>query len=209
MNRLHALLRNGLALLLLLPLGCAAVEGNNEKRDWPLSQLTPAEEQLARDLAEEALFQPEQHIDRSEKIFFTRLQMLPGSTADSPERQVVVTHYRYQGNQAILTTVDLHTQQVVQVERVANLPTALAAEEFQRAVILARADERLLDLFAEYGERLHVEGKLGWPTQVADPSVPHRNVYLLFRVGRNYLSGSRVIVDLVNERVSVEEVPSL
>lgn len=207
MNLRHAI-KIGLMVLLsaAVPIALISVWGHEDQQIWPSGQLTPQEETLARTLAERELAKPEHNIGSSEKIYFTRIQLLPDSQAETSQREAIVTHYRYQGNQAILSYVDLNTETVYKVEKVTNLPTPLAKEELQLAMELAKADARLQPLFQEYGNTLHVEGKPGGAERSTDPSRPQRQVHLLFRVGRNYLSGPRVIVDLATETVQVEEV---
>jgi hypothetical protein len=196
-------------LLAFLPVACSSPVSHQEENTPSIwGQLTDEESRLARDLAEEELFKPDNQFSPGEKIYYTRIQLLPDSQAETANRVVVVTHYRYQGNQAILTHVDLNTRKVREVVREVNLPTPLAREEFDLAVKLARQEPQVVKLFEQFGADLHVEGKIGWPATIADPTVPHRNVYLLFRVGGDYLTGPSVIVDLVNETVQVQEVKS-
>lgn len=175
---------------------------------WPEVRrpyLNDREVALARQLAEQELFQPVNRIGPGEKIYFTRIELLPGSSAEATGRIVLVTHYRYQGNLAVLSTVDLDAGHVIKVENVNNLPTPLAAEEWELTLELARANRQVASLFREFGEDLQVEGKLGWPVSVADLTVPRRDVYLLFRVNGAYLNGPPVVVDLVREQVRVND----
>ena len=198
-----------MVFLAFLPVACSsAVSHPEEKTPRIWGQLSDEEARLARNLAEEELFKPENPFSPGEKIYYTKTELLPDSQAETDNRVVVVTHYRYQGNQAILTYVDLNARKVTEVAREVNLPTPLAHEEFELAVKLARQHERVAKLYEQFGKDLHVEGKIGWPATIADPNMPHRNVYLLFRVGADYLNGPRVIVDLVNETVRIEEVKS-
>ncbi len=202
-TRSRALKIGLLGALALVPVALAAMPERADHRVSQVPYLSEREVALARELAERELFRPDRGIGASEKVYFTKIELLPGSSAATTGREVMVTHYRYQGNQAILTRVDLHARQVVNVETVVNLPTPLAAEERSLAEELAWANPQVAALYQEFGDQLHVECKLGWPAAVADPTLPHRDVYLLFRIGRDYLSGPRVVVDLVHEQVRV------
>jgi len=116
---------------------------------------------------------------------------------------VNVIHYRYRGDETILTTVDLRHGEVLKREILVQFPTALAQEEITRAEEMARADSRLQGLFA--AQRLHVEAR---PLQAAAPQDPlfgHRVMHLLLRNGNAYLTTPRVLVDLSTETVLVDD----
>jgi hypothetical protein len=162
--------------------------------------LTPDEIGLARDLAERDL--PSTTLSSGPKIVFIKIDLLPDSQAESGQRLVMVHHYRYWNDQTIFTMVDLRSQEVLKQEFVAHFPSALAAEEVQRALQLAHADERLRHFFelipTEFDAR---------PIQFAaaqENFFGHRVVHVLMRQDGNYLANPRVLVDLTTETVHVE-----
>jgi hypothetical protein len=205
--------RLGLALLGLLPLACARVHGEGSASGWqgeplPPYELSADEIRIARDLAEQGIERPAHPASPHDRVVFTKIELLPDAQAETKKRTVLVTHYRYRDDQAILSMIDLNRRQVIQVEKVPHLPTPLAPEELARAEQLARADARLRRLFAAPASNLRVEGKAlyGTPQQ---PWFGHRVVALLFRDGGSYLVRPEVWVDLTSETVRVNAVPGL
>lgn len=69
-----------------------------------------------------------------------------------------MTHYRYDGDTAIVTLVNLSQRTLITVEIVAHLPTPLAAQEFSRARELALAQAEVQAALAPYGDRVVAEG---------------------------------------------------
>lgn len=200
---------SGKLLLLLgaaiIPLAWLAARGERETIEQERASLSLREQALARRLAEEELLKPEHGIAAGERIYFTRVNLIPAPNADSPQREAIVTHYRYEGNQAILTYVDLRSESVYKVEKVTNLPTPLSEEEYRLAIELARADPRLAGFFADHEPDLQIDAKLCWPSEVRDSTQPHRNVELIFRDDDGWLVEPLVWVDLVRRIVHVDE----
>ena len=62
-----------------------------------------------------------------------------------------MTHYRYDGDTAIVTLVNLSQRTLITVEIVAHLPTPLAAQEFSRAREPALAQAEVQAALAPYG----------------------------------------------------------
>src|SRR5262245_35583255 len=91
--------------------------------DKPASvTLTPAEEKEVLALTEKALK------DRKlleGKVVLTRIDVFNDIKDDKPLRTAIVIHYRYKGNLAILTTVDVLAGKVENVETDDNFPTRL------------------------------------------------------------------------------------
>jgi hypothetical protein len=192
-----------LALLALLPVACGRAHGEQETEAVPAYELTAEEIRAARELAERDLVRPEDRDSLGGKVVFTKVELLPDSRAQTAQRLVTVTHYRYRGNEAVLTTVDLNTRQVVHVAADPNQPTPLAQEEFARALELAKADGRLAAFWAQRTADTAVEAKVShYPA--GDPLHGRRTVVLLVREGRNYLTNPQVTVDLTSETVHVE-----
>ena len=97
-----------------------------------------------------------------------------------------VIHYRYQGDETIITTVDLQGLAVLKTETLRHFPTALAAEEKQRAESLARHDPRCRTLFST--PSIHVDLRPLQATDSSDPAHGHRLVHVMLRDGADYLS---------------------
>src|SRR5262249_52559697 len=95
-----------LLLLALLPLGCGRAQGDQESESLPSFVLRPAEVCAARELAENTL-QARGEMGGLGKVVFCKAELLPGPRADAPQRLVMVTHYGYEGDQTLRTSVDL------------------------------------------------------------------------------------------------------
>jgi hypothetical protein len=189
----------------LLLLGCAlASQGHSQSTGRPGTQalypfeLSAAEIRQARQLAESGF------ASSHGKTVFVKVDLLPDVQADTDQRQVQVTHYRYEGDLTVYTYVDLNNGAVLGVEVQAHAPTALATEEKTRAEELAAAEPRLAGLFAAHAN-LRVEMR---PTQHTAPQHPlfgHRLALLAFGVGDGYLDGPTALVDLTTGQVHVEQ----
>ncbi len=190
-------------LLALVPLACSRLEGNIEAENdsEPLYELSADEVRLARDLAERDLDIPRNPLSPLERVVFAKIDLLPDAQADTTQRLVMVQHYRYRGDETILTTVDLNRLEVLGVERLAHYPTALAREEMERAESMARADSRLQPILDMPNRRLHIEGRPFQPAFPHEPLFGHRVVLLLLRDGISYLNEPRILVDLTTEAV--------
>lgn len=189
----------------LLLLGCALVpqgQGQQSGRQqqpalYPF-ELSAAEVRQARQLAESGF------ASVHGKTVFVTIQLLPDTRAGTEQRQVQVTHYRYEGDLTVYTYVDLVAGQVMDVETRPHAPTALAVEEKTRAEGLASADPRLAGLFAAHAN-LRVEMRPTQPLTSQHPLFGHRLALLAFGVGDGYLDGPNVLVDLTTGQVHVEQ----
>jgi Cu2+-containing amine oxidase len=182
------------------------LQGNQENGVHPAPALPPFElsadeVRTARDLAELGIAQAPHPDSLHDRTYFTKVELLPDSQAQTKQRLVLVTHYRYRGDEAILSMVDLNRHEVVKVETVPHLPTPLAPEEVARAQQLARTDPQLAEVFNTQG--LKVEAKVLYVPQ-HDPLFGHRVVALLFSTGGNYLRGPEVLVDLTPETLRID-----
>ncbi len=169
------------------------------------SELTAQERALAISLAEEEV--AGRGLRSTGPMFVTDVELIrtkDGRGEESPDRQALVTHYRYQGDLAILSAVSLSRGIVLQVDTAAHIPTRLATEEFDNARRLALADGLVRSSVEPYLERLDVEALVLHTSNPQDSLFGQRIVRLLFRVGRDYLSDPIVYVNLHQERVSVE-----
>src|SRR5262245_10100183 len=100
--------------------------GARQAQDLPgSSELTAEEEKQAADLAAAALR------DRGllkGKVYLSKLEVFRDAAANGSRRQVFVTHFRYDGHEAVQTRVDLTRGAVTAVEVLPNFPTPLARE---------------------------------------------------------------------------------
>jgi len=94
--------RNLLALLTLLPIACARLEGNDEQDARPAYELSADEVRLALALAERGLDIPEKPLSPMDRVVYVKIDLLPDSRAETGQRQVMVHHYRYRGDETIL-----------------------------------------------------------------------------------------------------------
>src|SRR5262249_24864046 len=127
--------------------GCGWVRGEDE----PLATshaLSPEQTAQARELAERDLGLDARSTNPRERPFFIKVDLLPDSEANTGRALVMVHHYRYQGDETILTMVDLNPHTVLKRETVVHFPTALAPSEFAHAEELARAEPKLQSLLA-------------------------------------------------------------
>jgi hypothetical protein len=178
------------ALWPCIALGSTPLLGDEPKAT---NALSAAELQSARTLAEQSLgINP----GSPERIYLIKIELLPQSQAESVHRQVLVTHYRYHDDQTILTMVDLNRHSVVKVEKFAHFPTALASAEINKALDLARHDERLRPLLETSQPRIEVQAMPVQMTQPTDALFGHRLVQLQLSKGDRYLRTPRVLVDL-------------
>lgn len=189
--------------LALLPAACARLEGNDEQDVRAPYELSADEVRLARELAERGLEVPRQPASPLDRVVFVKIDLLPDFRAGTEQRQVMVHHYRYRGDQTVLTHLDLNRVEVLGVETLTHFPTGLAPEETERAERLARADDRLRGVFA--GRQLRIDCR---PMDFAanHSLFGRRVVHLLLRDGHSYLTSPRVLVDLSREAVLVNEV---
>jgi hypothetical protein len=199
----HALL----VLLALAPVACGTAQGDQEREPLAPFELSADEVAAARALAEEGLGRPGDGLSPSARVYFIKVELLPDGRADTDQRKVMVTHYRYDGDETVHTFVDLNRGEVFDVQRKPHFPTALAREEVARAEKLARADARLTELFRSHGGKLTVEARPIRPASERDPLHGRRLALLSFNAGTHYPSASRVVVDLTNDTVQVETTP--
>jgi hypothetical protein len=147
-------------------------------------QLTADERVAVRKLTEQAL--RERKLD-SGKVYLTRIDVF--ADGGSGERHAIAISYRYEGDLAILTHIDLGTMKVTAVEQIPHLPTSLAPEELTEAEKLARANREVARALAKYGPdaKIEVDAEIAITAVPDAPEYHHRVVRLFFRRGRDYL----------------------
>jgi hypothetical protein len=191
--------------MLMLSLGvvlyCAGAVGDEPSANPYV--LTPAEKDMVQGLAELALK------DRGlfqGKVVLTSLEVFRDSRDQVSDRRVLAIHYRYDGDLALLTSIDLGRKKVLRVQEVPHMPTSLAPEEFVLAEKLARADPAVAKILAGYGpEKIEADSLAHFTADPKAPGYQHRVVRLMFRQGRTYLLyGPMIDVDLTTGQVRVE-----
>ena len=187
--------------------GCATFPRTASK-SYASFQPTAAEREVAVALAEGAI--AERKLRTASPLYVTNVDLVrdKADDAESEERLAMVTHYRYEGDLAIQTLVNLTEKKVVSLESIPHLPTPLVAQEFSlaRELALSRADVK--QALEEYRDRLNVEALVVRTASEDDPLFGHRVVRLLFRVGQDYLSTPIVMVDLTEKKVIIQQPPS-
>lgn len=165
--------------------------------------LTPAEKQFTLALAEKAI--KDSGLEKA-KLVFTGGEVFRNRRAGAIERMALLSHYRYDGDLTILTSIHLDRREVVKVEAVPHLPTSLAPEELRLAEKLARSHPDVLKALVREKEPLEVDALMHYTADAKAPTYQHRVVRLFFRHGRTYVVyGPVVEVDLTTETVRVEE----
>jgi hypothetical protein len=192
-----------LVLVLVLPIACGRVQGDQKQAVRAPFELGSEEVRAARNLAESDLDIPERPLSALDRVVFIKIDLLPDAQAETTQRQVNVIHYRYRGDETIITTIDLNRREVLNRQMLPHFPTGLAPEELTRAQQLAQGDARLRGLFA--ARRLQMEGRPLQSVSRQDDLFGHRVVHLLLRDGNAYLTTPRVLVDLTTEAVLVDD----
>ncbi len=194
MRRTFSLILGGMLL--------APFPGNSQEKSNHLD-LTAQERQMVLDLAIKAL--KERGLYKG-KIYLTHLEVHRDTDDPQSPRNALAIHYRYEGNLAIFTSVNLGRRQVTRVETQADCPTSLSPEELALARQLARESPAVQKALAPYGapDKLDTDALVAHTVDPKSPSYRHRAVRLLFRQGRTYLLyGPTVEVDLTTQTVRV------
>lgn len=140
------------------------------------------------------------------KIYLTQIEVLRDGSGKSVRHHALVTHYRYDGNLAIVTSVDLDRAEVTKVEAIPNLPTSLAPEEAAEAERLARASPEVAKALAKYRTiKVEADAVVTYTVVPDGFGYNHRLVRLFFRHGRDYLlHAPNVDVDLTTGAVRAQ-----
>ena len=187
-----------LTLVAFLMLGVCG-ELRAQEDDTLAFQLTASEKALAADLAETAIA----HLRTPSPLYLVRTRLV---REKSGRRLAQVTHYRYDGDLAILTLVDLGEKQVREVKEEPHLTVPLAEEELRRARDLALADPRVRKELGSAVGSVEVEELVLRTADEKDEFFGHRVVRLLFLQGGIYLERPLVLVDLTAQKVVIAPV---
>lgn len=165
--------------------------------------LDASEHRHVGELAEKAIRDQGLHVG---KLVLTRVDVFPESGSGS-SRNAVAIFYRYEGDLAILVSVNLARRQVTKVEPFPHMPTSLAPEELALAEKLARENPEVARALARErpDQKIDVDALVPRTIDPESPYFRHRLVRLHFRVGRMYLLyGPTVDVDLHTGKVYVQ-----
>jgi hypothetical protein len=140
------------------------------------------------------------------KVYLTNVETFTDRQGQTTSRKALVIHYRYDGDAALLTRLDVDRKGVLGVEEQAQFPTCLAPEEIRRAGELAKANAEVKKALAKYGgpDKFEVDVVQAFTVDPEAFGYQHRLVRVFFREGREYLLyGPNVDVDLTAEQVKV------
>ena len=194
-----------------------------QQRVQPLDPLTPAEIELAKQLANaDRRVKAALGSGRQRLIQVDFFAMKPADTSTAPQRMQMGRHarvlfYRYEGDRGIDVVVDLERRTVASVTQIEGVAVPLAADEIADAFNVAIRNEGVRSLL---GPRLNefrvaglttgvqpetrVEGLRVIATEPRDPCYRRRCVYLMFRDQGRYLAGTKVTVNLTAQTTRVE-----
>jgi hypothetical protein len=196
----HKIFRVLVGIMAIGPLGCGQASGDPIGPVRYPFVLTEEELGLARMLAERD-WMTDSLASGSHNVFI-KVDLLPDSQAESARRLVMVHHYRYPTDETIFTMIDLQTHEILNRETYAHYPTALATVEVERAIHLARADDRLRPLLETMSLKFEARPILYAGSH--EPLFGHRVVHVLLRREGDYLMHPRVLVDLTTDTVHLE-----
>lgn len=199
-------------VVMIAAIGCSPATAVKKKRQAERVNpdvLTEAEAQRAVEIAS-ADSRVREYFETDQPVFVAQVELLRLKEAET-DRFALVSHYRYEGDLTIQSTVDLSREVVSEVEAIPHLPTPLAPEELARARELALANEELRgvleDRFTDYTSRrqgFEIEALVLRTASKEDPIFGHRVVSLLFKTPRGYLAGVETVVDLTTGELTIE-----
>jgi hypothetical protein len=166
--------------------------------------VTPAEKSLALSLTKKGFKQLA--LGTTGPMYLTNLELVNDKNAEergSKDRFALVTYYRYEGDQAILSYINLSHPQLLWQKIKPHLPTQLAPEEFQQMKALILASPEVQARLGTIFDKLEIEAMLIHPTRPQDALYGHRVVRPLFRFGQDYLDEPFVQVDLTTQQVAI------
>jgi hypothetical protein len=129
--------------------------------------------------------------------------------APTRNRLILVTSYRYSGDVAILSYVDLTKGVVTRVDTVAHTNVHLSEAEYLLAKEKALSHPKVRQQLGEYLSQIKVEAMVSHSAYEKDPLFGHRVVRLLFKVpGSGYLAQPIIFVDLTANQVLIDPEPN-
>lgn len=167
--------------------------------------LTSRERELARELAEREI--AARHLRTDDRIYavdFELIQPKDEKGERSAQRLARVTHYRYDGDVAIVSYVDLGSRRVVQTQTLEHPSVPVSQEEFEIAKRLLLANGEVRRQLGENADRVVPEALLMNFPDPRDRLYGHRVLRFVFRLGRGYLRQPIAWVDLTTQAVTIE-----
>jgi hypothetical protein len=211
-----------LALVLLLPFVPTQFQTvfaqTPQRGPLQFDPLTPEERELATRLAEDNARVKE--LRGRGRTLLVSVELAAPKTANQGgegNRHAEVLYYRYDGNQGVLTLVDLGQRTVREAARINGDAVPLTAAEVNEAIALAMRNRELTNLLGQNYQQYQAANQNAPETQpnrvealrvlagsANDPCYQHRCLSLLFRQGESFLTGTSVTVDLTSQTVRVE-----
>ena len=168
--------------------------------------LDATERDVVRRLAEKVL--KDQSLSTG-RVVLTRIEVFQDSRSPSSAKKVVAIFYRYEGDLAILVSINITRREVLRVESYPHMPTSLTPDELAEAEKLAREHPDVVRSLAKQRpeDKIEVDSLVPRTVDPESPYYHHRVVRIHFRIGRTYLLyGPTVDVDLHTRKVYVQGV---
>lgn len=194
---------------LLVQMAAAVPLGAQTNPPRPGSELTAIERDQARQIAQQEIAR--QKLRTDDRIYAVDYELIVPKDEKGEagsQRLARVTHYRYDGNLAIVSYVDLTARIVVRSETLANPAVPVSQEEFELAKQLLLKDAEVQRLLAKEVSRVVPEALLMHFPDDKDPLFGHRVLRFVFRQGTQYLRQPVVWVDLTARTVTIEKLNS-
>jgi hypothetical protein len=167
--------------------------------------LTTGERELARELAEREITAKRLRTDdRLYAVDFELVQPKDEKGERGAQRLARVTHYRYDGDLAIISYVDLSSRRVVQTQTLEHPSVPVSQEEFDIAKGLLLANETIRRQLGENAAKVVPEALLMNFPDPKDRLYGHRVLRFVFRRDRAYLRQPVAWVDLTARTVTIE-----
>lgn len=206
MNRSHIF--SSLLIFLTLTSGVTAW-GQTPEEEAREAFFTPtlAEASRAFAMAEQAI--QERGLRATGPFYNISAELHRDKSAVTRNRLVLVTSYRYSGDVAILSYVDLTKGIVTRVDTIAHTNVHLCEAEYLLAKEKAFADPKVRQQLGVYLNQVKVEAMVSHSAYEKDPLFGHRVVRLLFKVPNSgYLAQPIVFVDLTANQVLIDPEPN-
>ncbi len=194
----------GLCGVLAGPLGAA----EEEDITFPF-QLTEAEKLLAVQITDQAL--TSRDLRNGSPLYLVETELVvekPATEGGADKRLARITHYRYDGDLSIFTTIDLNAQTTRRMDVVPHLPVPFSNEEYAAAASLAMSDRRVRGILGQRQSLVQPEGLAMRTSDPADRYFGHRVLRMMFKLDDDYLTQPIVLVDLTTQTVVIEVVAS-
>jgi hypothetical protein len=193
------------ALAVCLALG-GALQAQDEEQFTRPFQLTAAEKVLAVQLTDQAI--TGRGLRNGSALYLVETELIvekPAVEGQQGRRLARITHYRYDGDLAIFTVIDLAAQSTSRMDVVPHQPVPFAHEEYKAATNLALADSRVRALLGDLEPVAKAEGLALRTSNPGDRLYGHRVLRLMFKVEDDYLARPIALVDLTAQTVQVED----